>query len=438
MHLLAKLDPEGKTWDVLAIPAGGMDNGRLYGRGVLADAVKRGVFEGAKAYGPSPDGTRTVRTLVGWWDGFRYGGFDLPSGSVAEGVAGRLHTIAPDFRVTLNAAWEVEHGDLIWRFALFADERGHRQVDTAGRGYVEIDRIETVDSINAIQPTAPPYQRPDGSVAPMLAEAESPESNRDRAIRQAYRMEVDLYRMENAALAEIKAELEKVRKEILSILTTAPKAWQINQAQALLKEIERQIKAWGTFTTHAIGGRFPMAAEIGAGQVFAALGIKAGPFLSRDFIAVAYQTLPLMIGNVESETTMKIGRILRQAVMAQRSPFDAMQEIGTLTGKGVFHSALERGETILRTEYGRICQTANYTTLVDLAQDRPTLRKEWSAVLDKRTRPSHAAADGQIRKADEPFNVGYYPALYPHDPRLPASESVNCRCISVAQDASWL
>jgi len=267
---------------------------------------------------------------------------------------------------------------------------------------------------------------------------------REAAIRQAYKLEHQLYQLGNTSLAEIKAELEVTRRSVLSILATATKDWQISQAQSLLDEIERQIKAWGAFSTSAIGSRFPTVADIGVEQMTAALkaggtslSIGAGPMLSRAFIAVAYQSLPLMITDISTEATSKIGRILRQAVLAQRTPFDAMQEIGTITGKGVFGSALVRGETILRTEYGRIAQTANHAALSDVAQDNPTLHKEWSAIIDGRTRPTHAKADGQIRDVDKPYDLGGYPGLYPHDPQLPAEESINCRCISVAQDASW-
>lgn len=269
---------------------------------------------------------------------------------------------------------------------------------------------------------------------------------RARAIQAAYKLEHDLYGLENTTLAEIRADLEATRRAVFVLLATATKDWQIHQAKTMLAEIDRQIKAWTVFTANAIGSRLPTVADIGAEQVVAAL--KTGgrlatiewdalPKLSRDFIAVAYQSLPMLITNIGDEMTARIGRILRQAVLAQRTPLEAMQEIGTIAGKGPFRSAFERGETILRTEYGRIAQTANYSTLSGFAAEQSTLRKEWSAVMDGRVRPTHARADGQVREVDKPFDVGGHPAMYPHDPRLPASESVSCRCISVAQDAAW-
>lgn len=55
--------------------------------------------------------------------------------------------------------------------------------------------------------------------------------------------------------------------------------------------------------------------------------------------------------------------------------------------------------------------------------------KEWVSVDDPRTRPSHAAADGQIRGMDEPFSVGDYQLQFPGDPSGPAGQVINCRCV---------
>lgn len=56
------------------------------------------------------------------------------------------------------------------------------------------------------------------------------------------------------------------------------------------------------------------------------------------------------------------------------------------------------------------------------------LVKEWLATHDSRTRPSHAAADGQRRALEQPFTVGGWPLMFPGDPAGPASEVINCRC----------
>jgi hypothetical protein len=55
-------------------------------------------------------------------------------------------------------------------------------------------------------------------------------------------------------------------------------------------------------------------------------------------------------------------------------------------------------------------------------------KKTWSTVIDGRERPTHNAANGQTVASDAPFTVGGAHGMYPGDPILPPSESINCRC----------
>lgn len=63
-------------------------------------------------------------------------------------------------------------------------------------------------------------------------------------------------------------------------------------------------------------------------------------------------------------------------------------------------------------------------------------KKEWkhTGAHKNQPRPHHVAMDGQIVGKDESFTIdaptGTYKALFPRDPMLPASERVNCHCIS--------
>ena len=56
--------------------------------------------------------------------------------------------------------------------------------------------------------------------------------------------------------------------------------------------------------------------------------------------------------------------------------------------------------------------------------------KTWVALLDKRTRITHAQADFQQVNVDDNFLIGGSSAKFPRDPNLPAEESINCRCIA--------
>lgn len=68
----------------------------------------------------------------------------------------------------------------------------------------------------------------------------------------------------------------------------------------------------------------------------------------------------------------------------------------------------------------------------------PMATKRWLSSHDARVRPTHAEADADPANQQVPgdgnFTVGGFQALYPGDPNLPASESVNCRCTALYTD----
>lgn len=88
---------------------------------------------------------------------------------------------------------------------------------------------------------------------------------------------------------------------------------------------------------------------------------------------------------------------------------------------------------IARTEGHRIQTTAAMDAMTDAAERGADVVKQWDATLDKRTRESHRAVDGQIRELDEPFSNGL---RYPGDPMGAASEVIRCRC-ALLQRARW-
>ena len=60
------------------------------------------------------------------------------------------------------------------------------------------------------------------------------------------------------------------------------------------------------------------------------------------------------------------------------------------------------------------------------------IEQEWLATLDKRTRHSHRAVDGQHIPVGEKFIVGNTELEYPADPKGDPSETYNCRCTLIA------
>ena len=90
--------------------------------------------------------------------------------------------------------------------------------------------------------------------------------------------------------------------------------------------------------------------------------------------------------------------------------------------------ALPRARTIARTE---ATAAINYGTWAEMVATGLPGEKEWVAVVDSHTRDDHLHADGQTVGVRDKFDIGGWPADRPHDPMLPAGQSVNCRCTLV-------
>lgn len=125
---------------------------------------------------------------------------------------------------------------------------------------------------------------------------------------------------------------------------------------------------------------------------------------------------------VAQTTEDKIKRILVDGFENGDSSFDIARKIKESSG-----FAFKRAEMIARTENTIAC---NYADYVAWTQSPDIIGKEWSATGDTRTRPSHARANGQKRKLEEPFIVGYSKLMHPGDNSLGATskEIICCRC----------
>ena len=96
---------------------------------------------------------------------------------------------------------------------------------------------------------------------------------------------------------------------------------------------------------------------------------------------------------------------------------------------------LSRARTIVRTEAGRVQEQANFDAANKAKAAGADVVKQWSAVLDGKTRDTHRELDHQIREMDKPFETHGKKAMYPHDFGDPA-EDCNCRC-ALLQRARW-
>ena len=95
-----------------------------------------------------------------------------------------------------------------------------------------------------------------------------------------------------------------------------------------------------------------------------------------------------------------------------------------------------RAKLIARTEGHRIQSAGQYNAQVDAKKRGADVVKQWSAILDGRTREHHRQLDGQIKEVDEPFEIdSRRKAMFPGGFGRP-EEDCNCRCRSNTR-ARW-
>ncbi len=101
-------------------------------------------------------------------------------------------------------------------------------------------------------------------------------------------------------------------------------------------------------------------------------------------------------------------------------------------------TSVSQAYRITRTESHRIQNEVKYKTIDKVKNEKGAdVVKQWDATIDRRTRPSHAALDGQLRETDQPFKspMTGHTAMYPGGFGI-AAEDINCRCV-VLQRARW-
>jgi hypothetical protein len=108
-------------------------------------------------------------------------------------------------------------------------------------------------------------------------------------------------------------------------------------------------------------------------------------------------------------------------------------------GKNVFEEISDPESTPLAKEWSRFRDAArasgldtagilNHAVLEAASVSDVEFEKVWCAHMDKRTRDTHFAADGQQVPVDQTFQVGGSRLDFPGDPSGPPAEVASCRC----------
>lgn len=232
--------------------------------------------------------------------------------------------------------------------------------------------------------------------------------------------------------AEVAAMLREALARIQVILAGQPSdsaRWQMSALEAEIRRVLEELGAQAG-TLAAVG--HTTAAAAGAAMVEGAMA-RAGaaivvPHIStRQLMAMRAFTTSKIAG-VTLGAVDRINTQLGLTLIGGQTPFEAAQQITKILGE----ETVDRAVRIVRTELGRAYSTASQEAMAVAALRVPKLKKKWVKSGKTFPRLHHQAIHGQTQDWDKPYRLGNgRTMMYPHDPAAPASETINCGCMSV-------
>lgn len=156
-----------------------------------------------------------------------------------------------------------------------------------------------------------------------------------------------------------------------------------------------------------------------------------------------------------TESNWTVNKTHKTAILAVRDPLgDSVERIAQLFESGDTAGARRLARRVLKVarlptsvRQGELLNTVSdfrdrlvtpeaqgraVATMRSKARELGKQTKRWEAIF-RNTRPAHAAAHGQVKMADEPFEVGGYLMQEPMDGSLgaPLGQIINCQCRAV-------
>ena len=153
-----------------------------------------------------------------------------------------------------------------------------------------------------------------------------------------------------------------------------------------------------------------------------------------DFESVVEQyfnSRQLILAGISTRMANRISRLIEQG----RADNLTLPEIAKLVSSKFSSISRSRAALISRTETHNAASFANHSYHQTVEADTGVkMLKKWVATSDGRTRPAHAAANGQIVDMNEDFTVGGVPMGYAGDPKGGVANVINCRCVIIYAD----
>ena len=160
--------------------------------------------------------------------------------------------------------------------------------------------------------------------------------------------------------------------------------------------------------------------KLGSQQIGYILGITVS-FGLDDPLAVAFMSQKALEIKEISDATKEAMRVLFQKSLQDGEGPTALAK----AIRSEYNLSGGRARTIARTELSQAVNGGRYAVI----KNEGSTEHEWLSSRDSRVRETHSSEDGNVVSIDEPFpSTGL---IYPGDPSGPASEIINCRCITL-------
>ena len=261
---------------------------------------------------------------------------------------------------------------------------------------------------------------------------------RQKAFIAARRIEL---KRANAAgrqtLDNARRTLQAAEKRIAATLKNSPTEWQSYHLPRLQKEISAALAEAETALNASLAENLPRFAAMGRDLVETPLS-KAGVNISAITPRVdlhqlmAMEKLTTHKMDISTRTVKRINDQLGLVISGVQTPSQATDAI-----QGLLHGDRSRALSVVRTELNTAYAAATQERMEAASGVLPGLEKEWRKSGKLKGRLEHAIVDGQIRKVDEPFDVGGEKLMYPRDPSASLKNRANCGCQSLPRMSSW-
>lgn len=242
--------------------------------------------------------------------------------------------------------------------------------------------------------------------------------------------------------------LDAYRREVIGMIVSAPEPLS-GSLRGLLLEVDTIIARLSRDLGTTMRQGIETAANAGDEAVLDALR-AARVEVPLAYVGVSEQLVRTLadygaelITRIPADARAQIAQQVRLAALGGIDTTTLIDRIGrNLTDPSVFGSIARRAEAVARTEVSRARSMAYAEQGAEVAGRFPGTLKVWEHATTspgfttfqrRSSRPNHVALSRRTNEQpipfDEPFDLGGgVRAMYPHDPQLPASESVNCRC----------